>query len=152
MEQVLKACFGLQRFRLAACEAITSFNDGAKSRESLLRMLTNFECSAGSKKVLALQNKIRLQNARIKSSETHKKHRQRLRQIRKGEKLVDNDCYVPGGFSNRLEPDKVEKTEKQNAAQKDEVVDFVTSCINDSDMDLIFVHHDDKPMVIISEP
>ena len=76
---------GLHRFKLAVSEAMTAFNDGAKSREDLLSKL-NLECGVSAKKVLSVQSKIRLRNAKIKSTEKCRKRRQALRQMRKGKK------------------------------------------------------------------
>ena len=94
---------GLHRFILAVSEAVTSFNDGAKSREDLLVKL-NLECGVSAKKVLSIQNKLRLQNAKIKSTEKCRKRRQALRQLRKGKKITDAS-YIAGGFSKSVVPD-----------------------------------------------
>ena len=50
---------GLSRFKLAVCEAITTFNDGTKCRENLHHQL-NVECCYSAKKALSIQNNIRL--------------------------------------------------------------------------------------------
>ena len=41
------------------------------------------DCGRASKKLLHIQNKVRLQNSRIKVTEKYRKQRQKLRQIRK---------------------------------------------------------------------
>ena len=86
------------------CEAIT-FNDGTRSRQKLLDKL-KIVCAQGSKKVLAIQNKVWLQNASIKVTEKNRKQRENLHRIRKRKKL-GNMCYIPNGFSNKLVVDKL---------------------------------------------
>ena len=93
---------GFSRFKLAVCKAIITFNDGAEGRQNLLESL-NLDCANASKNVLAIQNKVRLDNAWIKVSEKYRKQCQKLRRFRKGKKNVA--CYIPGGFSTKLVPD-----------------------------------------------
>ena len=63
---------GHERFKLAVCDAITLFNDSTRSRQRLLDKL-KVVCAQGSKKVLAIQNKVWLQNASIKITEKYRK-------------------------------------------------------------------------------
>ena len=124
-----------ERFKLAVCEAITSFNGGTRSRKILLDKL-KVVCAQGSKKVLAMQNKVRLQNASIKITEKYRKQRQTLRQIRKGKKAGDV-CYISCGFSNKLVADRL---------SVDSNVDFN---IPTAPVKVTFVHDDDIPDKIV---
>ena len=90
---------------MAVCEAITTFNDGAKSCENLHHQL-NVECCYSEKKALSIQNNIRLKNAEIKVTKKVRDQRWKLRQIRKGKKVEDT-LYMPGGFSKEALPDNV---------------------------------------------
>ena len=121
---------GYSRFKLAVCEAVTTFNDGAKARQSLLEGL-ELDCGRASKKLLHIQNKVRLQNSRIKVTEKYRKQRQKLHQIRKG-KWKDVTCYIPGGFSTKLVPDAQSEID---FAKNNEVE---ITCIHDDDMTSLF--------------
>ena len=124
---------GFSRSKLAVCETIITFNDGAKGRQNLLESL-NLDCANALKKVLAIQNKVRLDNARIKVSEKYRKQRQKLRQIRKGKKNVA--CYIPGGFSTKLVPDNNTCTQSDIDFTKNDEVEL--KFVDDNDIPFLF--------------
>ena len=93
----------------------------------------NLDC-ANASKVLAIQNKMRLDNARIKVSEKYRKQRQKFRQIRKGKKNVA--CYIPGGFSTKLVPDNNTCTQSDIDFTKNDEVEF--KFVDDNDIPYLF--------------
>ena len=135
---------GLHRFKLAVSEAVTAFNDGAKSREDLLSKL-NLECGVSAKKVLSVQNKIRLRNAKIKSTEKCRKRRQALRQMRKGKKNPD-ESYIAGGFSRSVIPDTIPVNTVPDTMPVYTIIDIDIS--SPIDIGVTFVHDKDVQSVI----
>ena len=95
---------GCERFKLGLCEAITTFNDGAKSQKNLYELL-NIKCGPNMLKGLQMQNKIRLQNSRLKVTEKYRSRRQKLRSLRKSK--ISNKSYISGAFSRNIEPDNI---------------------------------------------
>ena len=84
--------------------------------------------------MLATQNTISLDNARIKISEKYRKQRQRLRQIRKDKKDVSS--YIPGGFSTKLVSDNeidFTKNEVEVTFVDDNDVPYVFETLIDED-------------------
>ena len=69
---------GKDRFTIAVCEAITQFNDGARSTQSLFEKL-KISCGLNTAKALNFTNKKRLQNSRLKVSSKYRIQRQKLR-------------------------------------------------------------------------
>ena len=95
---------GCERFKLGVCEAITTFNDGAKSQKNVYELL-NIKCGPNMLKGLQMQNKIRLQNSRLKVTEKYRSRRQKLRSLRKSK--ISNKSYISGAFSRNIEPDNI---------------------------------------------
>ena len=101
---------GKDRFTIAVCEAITAFNDGARSTKTLFEKL-KLECGHNTIKALNVRNNIRLRNSRYKVSEKYQKQRQKLRAKRKN-KGNDDTSYIPGAFSSNITPDTMPPTKK----------------------------------------
>ena len=113
---------GKDRFTIAVCEAITTFNDGARSTQSLFEKL-NLSCGMNTVKALNFVNKKRLQNAQLKVSSKYRIQRQKLRSRRKN-KGKDDMSYIPGAFSSRITPD-VTYTKVQAKKNTPVVITFV---------------------------
>ena len=75
----LKRVFvGRDRFTIAACDAITKFNDRARSTKSLFEKL-NLKCGTNTSHALNFENKLRLQNSALKATTKYRIQRQKLR-------------------------------------------------------------------------
>ena len=106
---------GKERFTIAVCEAITAFNDGARSTKTLFEKL-KLAFGQNASKALNVRNNIRLRNSRYKVSEKYQKQRQKLRAKRKN-KGYDDTSYMPGAFSSNITPDNLPPKAKK--AKKD---------------------------------
>ena len=94
---------GKDRFTLAVCESITSFNDGARGKKQLMERL-KLIYRPNSGKALQLQNKFRLRNSRLKVTQKYRNRRQQLRSLRKI-KGKDDKSYMAGSYSLDIIPD-----------------------------------------------
>ena len=133
----------MHRFKLAVSEAVTAFNDGAKSHEDLLSKL-DLDCGVSAKKVSSVQNKIGLRNAKIKSTEKCSKRRQALRQMRKDKKT--DESYIAEGFSKSVIPDIIPVNTVPDTIPVDNIIDMDIS--SPIDIDVTFVHDKDGQSVI----
>ena len=86
---------GKDRFTIAVCEAITTFNDGAQSTKTLFEKL-RLACGHNTTKALNVKNNIRLRNSRYKVSEKYQKQQQKLR-AKHENKGNDDNLYILGG-------------------------------------------------------
>ena len=105
---------GKERFTIAVCEAITAFNDGARSTKTLFKKL-KLACGQNTSKALNVRNNIHLRNSRYKVSEKYQKQRQKLR----ANKGNDDTSHMPGAFSSNVTPDNLPpKAKKLRKIQK----------------------------------
>ena len=68
-------------------------------------MLLNIKCGPNMIKGLRMQNKIPLQNSRLKATEKYRSRRQKLRSLRKSK--ISNKSYISGVFSRNIKPDNI---------------------------------------------
>ena len=133
---LLGATFTLLYFYLyyncAVCEAITAFNDGARSTKTLFQKL-NLSSGHNTIKALNLRNNIRLRNSRLKKSGKYKKQGQRLLSHHKN-KSKDDSSYIPGGFSSHVTPDTLVSTVKKKKI---------------SGTEISFIHQDVSVMLVV---
>ena len=127
---------GKDRFTIAVCEAITQFNDGARSTQSLFEKL-KISCGLNTAKALNFTNKKRLQNSRLKVSSKYRIQRQKLQSRRKN-KGKDDTSYIPGAFSSHITPDIsfTKVREKKNPK------------VNES-INITFIHDDDVKVFVM---